>query len=378
MIEKIENLANLILTNLPNKQQTNLPKKSPRQRGLIQNNGCTLSMKNDSLEHNDSCLCTNFHIGRKAATRLEKCANRILESISTFKPSSYPNNNGLDIDDDLCELLNLLAVLLKSFNCVNTIALTLFEPCCQVIYEIILDFSSPENSDIYNKRHDLYLCLMGNVVPLGINSLNSIRQRIEKNSIEVPDRGSQIQSTIEEMLSYLTRCQDCWKGHEEMLCGQLLTLPTNCPLALSQLNLSLDSLHARQLEINATISIQNDRILSDLRQVLNRIWKKAGIIPHIHPFGSRISALGDVGSDLDVCLTFSEDHGDRLAVVPVFMDNRSKGTIPHYRCMMTTSVLKDIRRELRGSRHFQFMDIIFWSRVPIITFKHVVTGVEVS
>eukprot|EP00981_Chlorochromonas_danica_P009335 scaffold2621_cov164-Ochromonas_danica.AAC.4 len=377
MIAKIENLANLVLTNLPIKQQTRNPKKLQRQQGLIQTNGCILSVKNDSPAHNGSCLCTNFHIGKKTAIRLEKCANRIIESISTLKPSSCPTN-GLDIDDDLCELLNLVALLLNTFRCVNTSALALFESCCQVIYEIILDFSSPNNPDFYNKRHDLYLCLTGSIVPLGINALNSIQQRLEKNSQPLPNEGSNILSTIAEMLRNLMRCQECWKDHEQMLCKQLLTLPTNCPLALSQLNMSLDSLHARQLEINATISLQNDRILSDLRHVLDGIWRNAGIIPHIHPFGSRISALGDLGSDLDVCLTFSEGYGDRSAVVPVFMDNRSKGVIPNYRCMKTTSVLKDIRRELRGSRHFQFMDVIFWSRIPIITFKHVATGVEID
>lgn len=122
---------------------------------------------------------------------------------------------------------------------------------------------------------------------------------------------------------------------------------------------------------------QNVWILDELRKQLQTIFTDYTV--ELTAFGSRISHLGGLESDLDVSLSFYrvEAATNARRYRRICIDNRGvpPGTPASH--LRTSRILNSMRGIGRMGK-FTVHEVITRARIPIVKLKHIATGVEVS
>lgn len=315
----------------------------------------------DEANHGTTCCCTALHmVSKSLAKMLPRAANAVKNSNAVLPPA-------------FVDLLRHALVWCKMHKCLNIKVLQILSSMAQAIAETV---KAPVDSLSYGR---LYF-LMNDTLKGIQSTFAEVKSTVlDKLSTVHADDSVTLQAVIVQTEELLAQCALLWEARESNLRNDLQALSFNNE-ACDRLNSTLDQLHADHMLLEVEVAKQNTRILADVQNMLQHVWR-GNILPVINPFGSRVSILGGLDSDLDICLALYERMADgSRRLIPVVIDSKKNKDKLRDRQHMwrTSSILMDIRKALYRSRVFKLVEMVAWSRVPIIKFVHLPTGVEID
>lgn len=161
-------------------------------------------------------------------------------------------------------------------------------------------------------------------------------------------------------------------------------------LCLNEIRGQIDRYEA----VRGQIVLQNREIIHDLYYTLSSAFEEIGYRVVCTTFGSRISELADLTSDLDIALSLYRIDSPEIMDLPVdrlniqdratvLIDSKKKVSETFLKtirmpCITTTTVLKLIRKQVQRSGKFTMREYVVGARIPIIKLMHRRTRVEVS
>lgn len=145
---------------------------------------------------------------------------------------------------------------------------------------------------------------------------------------------------------------------------------------ISGVNNALEDLYREFKSSESRMESQNTTILRELNEIFAPLWP--GFAPVVILFGSRRYSLGTPTSDMDLCLALYRDD-KRIPILSNREKNREVNPqLPAKGAWTSSEVLRTVCKALRKSRSFNVAEFVIGARVPIIKFKHLQSGIDVS
>jgi predicted nucleotidyltransferase len=170
-------------------------------------------------------------------------------------------------------------------------------------------------------------------------------------------------------------------GYFNILKDTCRSSSTKGPL-LSSLNEIVEIHYNRLIQAQPKVIDQNSKIMRDLETILTDGFAQDGVVPKLTFFGSRISGLSTMESDLDVSLQFLDAKTN--VPIKILIDRVKSGRklkideqLVGADVWRSSEILRFLRRLFQRSRDFRCDELVLGARVPIIKLKHFPTGVEV-
>jgi hypothetical protein len=288
-------------------------------------------------------------------------------------------------ENQLCILSNELYQLIQGSLewCSNHSCLNLQVPVVYREISYIMLFLCETNNFMSDKEYGMMHFLINSTHKSLTIRLNILKHSFQGRRRLVNEEDyNRAQSIIEGAEEILSQSKRVWYDKEGGVYNELQSCLNNTDKMI-MLNASLNESYVNHMNNQVVIASQNTRIIHDLYKLLGDAWIMKGLVPLIKPFGSRISMLGGLDSDLDISLSLYKVLPDNSRVLmPILIDNkRNKRDALLDKNMLTTSeILKDIQKltKFNRSNTFLYEIMIPWARVPIIKLIHRVSNVEVN
>lgn len=213
-----------------------------------------------------------------------------------------------------------------------------------------------------------------------MDGLENLVGRLTSKFISAGNRSD----TMTELTEVSTRLQQSvlvWRSKERDIQRSVLTWLRREPIDVDPFNSQLSNIISSYRSGFQKASEQNALILRDLQSLFRRMYGARRLEVKVQLFGSRVSSLGGSDSDLDICISFYCTKPDRsISWVPVIVNNKSFKNAKYVDgALYTKDILYALSRELGKRRsEYNVLEVIPWSRIPIIRFVHLNTGVEID
>jgi hypothetical protein len=354
---------------------------------------------------------------------LQNCISVVQEEINTIVTEELRASNSVNIEKSDSSIQDFRKIL-KKLHEKKSKKIPLFTFCCSILDPLYRLDSFPyrvgDNRDQVNPRLVIEFCefvvsffRMLNDDPINNPSIWSLALELLKcwrfsvfdhkidhydsyavlsHSIrKIPElvyalAAAEMSSVSAKSLRLVTEdAIDEWKKKEVRYFGifkDICLASTVKSPVLSSLNDIIDIHYNRLLQAQPKVIDQNLRIMRDLEYVLTDGFAQDGVIPQLTFFGSRISGLSTVESDLDVSLKFI-DIKTKLPI-KILVDRVKSGRKSKIDdqpvgsdVWKSSELLRHMRRLFQRTREFRCDELVLGARVPIIKLKHFPTGVEV-
>lgn len=278
----------------------------------------------------------------------------------------------------LTQLLTEAVELCSLANCPNHDSVSMVEEVCAQLHALCTEMSLSDTFGYYT------LLLAMKQAPPIILAILSKQSDLWNNVKGVNDAViSTVFGRISNCRQHLAIAESVWIAKELLYQERIYVVKTSS--IIKALNNELWQLWHAYTEQRKIVEQQHNFILQDLQSVLSNCIGVHRYKVKLTPFGSRISGLAGVDSDLDVSLSLIKiplpgraAHNAPEEYEKIIFDNRRGVDYGHKGTNTSSFILRLIRQYVNRDRRFYCLDLIQWARIPIIKLKHRATNIEVD
>ncbi|RYH28914.1 hypothetical protein EON65_10400 [archaeon] len=308
-------------------------------------------------------ICDTLHVMKQA---------RLLKALTRRSHVLIRRSKDVGLDGVLSDMIQDVISLCQAHTCLNTDVVRILS----YLSHIILRLAERDSLADYENYGRMYFFFK--------KTFASLEALAASFSSKFSSAGSQsvIVTELAEISTRLRQSLLAWRSNEHSIfCSVFDWLRRLEQLEVPPFNQHLSNIISSYRAGFQKANAQNALILSDLQSLFRRMYGARRLEVKVQLFGSRVSSLGGSDSDLDISISFYCIKPDRsISWIPVIVNNKKyRQNKTNEGTLHTKDILYALNRELgKRTNEYRVLEVIPWSRIPIIRFVHLSTGVEID